>query len=40
MLTTLTIVLLAYLLLMVYYWGMVQGLFSAFLHLVVVIVAG
>ncbi len=34
------ILLAAYLILMTYYWGMVQGAFSALLHLVVTIIAG
>ncbi len=34
------ILLAAYLLLMIYYWGMIQGAFSALIHLVVTIIAG
>jgi hypothetical protein len=40
MLILLNVFILAYLILMAYYWGSIQGLLSAFLHLLLTIVAG
>ncbi|MEX0775903.1 MAG: CvpA family protein [Phycisphaeraceae bacterium] len=40
MTVVINLILLCYLILMVYYWGLVQGLFSGFLHLLVTIAAG